>query len=79
MLAEWSYLELKELTRNACRGNQGPGLTGSNGNAGPISAQGLPIDPAAETYKRQVRPVTASSSFRFSLKIIPKASTVFLL
>jgi hypothetical protein len=35
-------------------GNQGPGLTGSNGNAGPISGEGLPIDPAAETYKKQV-------------------------
>merc|ERR1719418_182111 len=36
------------------RGNKGPGLTGSNGNAGPISQAGLPIDPAAETYKKQI-------------------------
>jgi len=36
------------------RGNKGPGLTGSNGNAGPISEAGLPIDPAAETYKKQI-------------------------
>ena len=27
--------------------------TGSNGNAGPISG-GLPIDPAAETFKKQI-------------------------
>ena len=37
------------------RGNQGPGQTGSNGNAGPVNSAGLPIDPAAETYKKQVR------------------------
>ena len=37
------------------RGNKGPGQTGSNGNAGPISAEtGLAIDPAAETYKKQI-------------------------
>lgn len=36
------------------RGNQGPGQTGSNGNAGPVNSVGLPIDPAAETYKKQV-------------------------
>ncbi len=40
--------------KKPCRGNQGPGLTGSNGNAGPINGEGLPIDPAAETYKKQV-------------------------
>jgi hypothetical protein len=42
------------IRKKPCRGNQGPGLTGSNGNAGPISGEGLPIDPAAETYKKQV-------------------------
>merc|ERR1712192_284300 len=36
------------------RGNQGPGLTGSNGNAGPVSAAGLAYDPAAEAYRQQV-------------------------
>ena len=37
------------------RGNKGPAGTGSNGNAGPISADtGLAIDPAAETYKKQI-------------------------
>jgi hypothetical protein len=36
------------------RGNKGPAGTGSNGNAGPINAQGLPVDPAAETYKKQI-------------------------
>merc|ERR1711971_1096409 len=36
------------------RGNKGPGLTGSNGNAGPVNAAGLAIDPAAETYKKQI-------------------------
>merc|ERR1712221_46379 len=36
------------------RGNKGPGLTGSNGNAGPINAAGLAVDPAAETYKKQI-------------------------
>ena len=36
------------------RGNQGPGLTGSNGNAGPVNQAGQPVDPAAETYKKQV-------------------------
>ena len=36
------------------RGNLGPGYTGSNGNAGPVNAAGQPIDPAAETYKRQI-------------------------
>jgi len=35
------------------RGNRGPAGTGSNGNAGPISG-GLPIDPAAETFKKQI-------------------------
>jgi hypothetical protein len=38
------------------RGNKGPAGTGSNGNAGPISADtGLAIDPAAETYKKQIQ------------------------
>jgi hypothetical protein len=36
------------------RGNRGPGQTGSNGNAGPLDAAGLAVDPAAETYKKQV-------------------------
>jgi len=36
------------------RGNRGPAGTGSNGNAGPISG-GLPIDPAAETFKKQIQ------------------------
>ena len=36
------------------RGNLGPGLTGSNGNAGPVNAAGQPVDPAAETYRRQI-------------------------
>ena len=40
--------------RVSFRGNKGPGLTGSNGNAGPVNEQGLPIDPAAETYKKQI-------------------------
>ena len=41
------------------RGNQGPGLTGSNGNAGPVSAAGLAYDPAAEAYRQldQLSPV----------------------
>merc|ERR1711962_1280120 len=38
----------------AARGNKGPGYTGSNGNAGPLGAQGQAIDPAAETYKKQI-------------------------
>merc|ERR1712098_1007131 len=41
-------------SRVSARGNQGPGLTGSNGNAGPINAAGQAYDPAAETYKRQI-------------------------
>merc|ERR1712228_552110 len=36
------------------RGNRGPAGTESNGNAGPISG-GLPIDPAAETFKKQIQ------------------------
>merc|ERR1712168_1786581 len=36
------------------RGNKGPGQTGSNGNAGPINAEGQAYDPAAETYKKQI-------------------------
>ena len=28
--------------------------TGSNGNAGPVNAAGFAIDPAAETYKKQI-------------------------
>ena len=38
----------------SARGNRGPGQTGSNGNAGPVNAAGAAIDPAAETYKKQV-------------------------
>jgi len=41
-------------SRVQARGNQGPGQTGSNGNAGPVSAAGLAYDPAAETYKQQI-------------------------
>jgi len=41
-------------SRVQARGNQGPGFTGSNGNAGPVSAAGLAYDPAAETYKQQI-------------------------
>merc|ERR1719318_1169967 len=41
-------------SRVLARGNQGPGQTGSNGNAGPVSAAGLAYDPAAETYKQQI-------------------------
>merc|ERR1719402_1114796 len=37
------------------RGNKGPDGTGSNGNAGPVDQNtGLAIDPAAETYKKQI-------------------------
>merc|ERR1712226_316900 len=36
------------------RGNKGPGQTGSNGNSGPVSADGRPIDPAAQTYLKQI-------------------------
>lgn len=42
------------MSRVQHSGNQGPGQTGSNGNAGPVNSAGLPIDPAAETYKKQV-------------------------
>ena len=28
--------------------------TGSNGNAGPVNAAGFAVDPAAETYKKQI-------------------------
>ena len=41
-------------TKVTFRGNQGPKHTGSNGNAGPVNAAGQPIDPAAETYRRQI-------------------------
>eukprot|EP00096_Caligus_rogercresseyi_P010413 TRINITY_DN3786_c0_g1_i2.p1 TRINITY_DN3786_c0_g1~~TRINITY_DN3786_c0_g1_i2.p1 ORF type:complete len:131 (-),score=21.84 TRINITY_DN3786_c0_g1_i2:99-491(-) len=36
------------------RNNQGPGQTGSNGNAAPINEQGVAIDPAAVTYLKQI-------------------------
>merc|ERR1712014_304876 len=39
-------------------GNRGPGLTGSNGNAGPVNAAGQAYDPAAETYKKQIEAYT---------------------
>jgi hypothetical protein len=43
---------------------QGPAGTGSNGNAGPISSDtGLAIDPAAETYKKQIEVLGAELSF----------------
>ena len=40
------------------RGNVGAAGTGSNGNAGPLAytaAGAVPVDPAAESLKRQVR------------------------
>jgi len=40
--------------KNTFRGNVGAKNTGSNGNAGPISADGLPVDPAAQTYLKQI-------------------------
>jgi hypothetical protein len=40
--------------RTTFRGNAGPHNTGSNGNAGPISEDGLPVDPAAQTYLKQI-------------------------
>jgi len=42
---------------NTFQGNRGAAGTGSNGNAGPISG-GLPVDPAAETYKKQIAAYT---------------------
>ena len=36
------------------RGNRGHKGTGSNGNAGPIGNNGLPVDPAAQTYLKQI-------------------------
>merc|ERR1711899_151955 len=36
------------------RGNKGSAGTGSNGNAGPVNAAGFAVDPAAETYKKQI-------------------------
>ena len=37
------------------KGNKGPEGTGSNGNAGPVDqATGVAVDPAAETYKKQI-------------------------
>merc|ERR1719187_2471866 len=36
------------------KGNVGAGLTGSNGNAAPLNAEGQAYDPAAETYKKQI-------------------------
>ena len=41
-------------TKTTFRGNQGPEHTGSNGNAGPVNAAGQPVDPAAETYRKQI-------------------------
>merc|ERR1712126_440052 len=41
-------------SRVSFRQNVGPGTSGSNGNAGPVSRAGKPIDPAAETYKKQI-------------------------
>ena len=35
------------------RGNVGPTGTGTNGNAQSLNGAGLPIDPAAETFKKQ--------------------------
>merc|ERR1711994_1054643 len=40
--------------KNTFRGTVGAKNTGSNGNAGPISAGGLPVDPAAQTYLKQI-------------------------
>ena len=42
------------------RGNVGAPGTGSNGNAGPLAytaAGAVPVDPAAESLKRQVRKI----------------------
>ena len=36
------------------RGNKGPGYTGSNGNAAPLGADGRAVDPAAQTYLKQI-------------------------
>merc|ERR1719158_2224816 len=36
------------------RGNRGSPGTGSNGNAGPITANSLPVDPAAVTFLKQI-------------------------
>ena len=35
-------------------GNKGHRGTGSNGNAGPVGGDGLPVDPAAVTYLKQI-------------------------
>ena len=36
------------------RGNKGHRGTGSNGNASPVGGNGLPVDPAAVTYLKQI-------------------------
>ncbi|XP_040574373.1 uncharacterized protein [Lepeophtheirus salmonis] len=41
-------------SRVTFRKNQGPGQTGSNGNAAPINEQGVAVDPAAVTYLKQI-------------------------
>merc|ERR1712002_858614 len=43
------------------RGNKGSAGTGSNGNAGPVNAAGFAIDPAAETYKKQIAAFQATA------------------
>merc|ERR1712001_73838 len=49
-------------SRVSARGNRGPGLTGSNGNAGPVNAAGQAYDPAAETYKKSKLTLVGPSS-----------------
>merc|ERR1712018_542002 len=43
------------------RRNKGSAGTGSNGNAGPVNAAGFAIDPAAETYKKQIAAFQATA------------------
>merc|ERR1712018_550613 len=43
------------------RGNKGSAGTGSNGNAGPVNAAGFAVDPAAETYKKQIAAFQATA------------------
>lgn len=50
------------------RGNKGPEGTGSNGNAGPVSADtGLAVDPAAETYKKQIQVMISRESIKINM------------
>merc|ERR1712107_648616 len=61
-------------SRVSFRQNVGPGTSGSNGNAGQVSQAGKPIDPAAETYKKQIAatrdgPSSKSRTRRDSLEL----------